>query len=79
MPERGFLTSCARVLARLAAIFCVEKVLEESIILLRLSVHKSSIIKKLSDCDQLTVRSTILLFSLGLKSLKSLFVFDTSE
>ena len=79
MPERGFLTSCARVLAKFAAIFWVENTFDESIILFKLSTHKISIIKILSALDQLTVKSTILWFSLGLANLKFLFVIVLPE
>ena len=43
IPESGFLTSCARVLAKPAAIFWLEKLLVESIILFRLSMLTASI------------------------------------
>ena len=43
IPDNGFFTSCANVLARLAAIFWVEKVLVESIILFRLSWKELSL------------------------------------
>ena len=78
IPESGFLTSCAKVLARFAAIFWVENVLEESIILLRLSTHEISSIKTSYWILHLTVRSiTLLLFDSKFSS-KSLFVFDPS-
>ena len=79
IPERGFFTSWARVLARLAAIFCVENVFEESIILLRFSTHSNSIIRILSDSDQLEVRSTILFFPSNLVSLKSRLVTELPD
>ena len=43
IPDKGFFTSCARVLAKPAAIFWVEKFLVESIILFRLSILTASI------------------------------------
>ena len=75
MPDKGFFTSCARVLARFAAIFCVEKVFVESIILFRLSTHKISSIKQLKSELHETVRSIILLVFADVVNSKSLFVF----
>ena len=74
IPESGFFTSCARVLARLAAIFCVENVLVESIILLRLSTHNISRIKQSYSLFQDTVISITLLVSAEVVISKSLLV-----
>ena len=78
IPDNGFFTSCAKVRARFAAIFCVEKVFVESIILLRLSTHKISNIKQLKSLLHETVRSITLLLFEDVVNSKSLFVVAPS-
>ena len=78
IPDKGFFTSWANVLAKFAAIFCVENVLVESIILFKLSTHDISNIKQANSWLHETVISIILLLlDADIKS-KSLLVFDPS-
>ena len=78
IPDKGFFTSWAKVLARFAAIFWVEKVFVESIILLRLSTHNISNIKQSNSQLHETVISITLLVFAAVVSSKSLFVLAPS-